>query len=136
YLARGPQGSAASARSGGYAQRDDEHAVSVIGLRRKIAEKMQASKRRIPHFTYVEEIDVTELEALRMRLNAQWGAERGKLTVLPLLARAMVLALRDFPQINARYDDESGVVTRYGAVHLGKSEERRVGNGCSLLWVW
>src|SRR5690606_8849989 len=99
--------------------RNSEQTVSIIGLRRKIAEKMQESKRRIPHFTYVEEIDVTELEALRARLNAQWGAERGKLTVLPLLARAVVLALHDFPQINARYDDEAGKVTQYGAVHMG-----------------
>ncbi|MDP1900858.1 MAG: dihydrolipoamide acetyltransferase family protein [Rubrivivax sp.] len=102
-----------------YAQRDDEEALPVIGLRRKIAQKMQESKRRIPHFSYVEEVDVTELEALRAQLNAQWAAERGKLTLLPLLARAIVLAVRRFPQINARFDDEAGVVTRYGAVHLG-----------------
>ena len=80
---------------------------------------MQEAKRRIPHFTYVEEIDVTELEALRARLNAQFGAERGRLTLLPLLARAIVLAVREFPQINARFDDEAGIVTRYGAVHIG-----------------
>lgn len=96
-----------------------QESIPVIGLRRRIALKMQESKRRIPHFTYVEEVDVTELEALRERLNAQWGKERGRLTVLPLLARAMVLALREFPQINARFDDDVGVVTRYGAVHLG-----------------
>jgi 2-oxoisovalerate dehydrogenase E2 component (dihydrolipoyl transacylase) len=93
--------------------------VQVIGLRRKIAQKMQESKRRIPHFTYVEEIDVTALERLRAQLNERHSAERGHLTVLPLLARALVLALRDFPQINARFDDDAGVVTRYGAVHLG-----------------
>jgi len=91
----------------------------VIGLRRKIAQKMQEAKRRIPHFTYVEEIDVTELEALRAQLNAQYGDARGRLTLLPLLARAIVQALREFPQINARYDDDAGFVTRYGAVHLG-----------------
>ena len=102
-----------------YATRADEEQVPVIGLRRKIAQKMQEAKRRIPHFTYVEEIDVTELESLRAQLNSQWGKERGKLTVLPLLVRAVVVALRDFPQINARYDDEAGVVTRYGAVHVG-----------------
>ncbi len=77
--------------------------------------------------TYVEEIDVTELEALRRQLNAQWGAERGKLTVLPLLARAMVVALRRFPQINARFDDEAGVVTRFGAVHLGIAAQTESG---------
>lgn len=93
--------------------------IPVIGLRRKIALKMQDAKRRIPHFSYVEEVDVTELEALRERLNAQWGEQRGRLTVLPLLVRAMVLALQEFPQINARFDDEKGVITRHGAVHLG-----------------
>jgi len=102
-----------------YAERHEEEAIPVIGLRRKIAQKMQEAKRRIPHFTYVEEIDVTELEALRAQLNAKWGAERGRLTLLPLLARAIVLAVREFPQINARFDDEAGIVTRHGAVHIG-----------------
>ena len=101
------------------ALRDDEERIPVIGLRRRIAQKMQESKRRIPHFTYVEEVDVTELQELRIRLNAQWGAQRGHLTLLPLLLRAVVLAVREFPQINARFDDEAGVVTRHGAVHLG-----------------
>jgi 2-oxoisovalerate dehydrogenase E2 component (dihydrolipoyl transacylase) len=88
---------------------------------------MQESKRRIPHFSYVEEIDVTELEALRAKLNQLHGATRGKLTVLPFLARAMVLALREFPQINARYDDEAGVVTRYAGVHLGVATQTEGG---------
>ncbi|MCM2341961.1 dihydrolipoamide acetyltransferase family protein [Rhodoferax sp.] len=102
-----------------YAQRTLEEAIPVIGLRRKIAQKMQEAKRRIPHFTYVEEVDVTELEDLRTRLNAQYGATRGKLTLLPFLIRAIVLAVRDHPEVNARYDDEAAVVTRYAAVHLG-----------------
>ena len=102
-----------------YAQRTAEEVIPVIGLRRKIAQKMQEAKRRIPHFTYVEEIDVTELEDLRARLNAQYGATRGRLTLLPFLMRAMVLALRDHPEVNARYDDEAAVVTRFAAVHLG-----------------
>ena len=102
-----------------YVERHGEEAIPVIGLRRKIAQKMQEAKRRIPHFSYVEEVDVTELEALRQQLNKIHGATRGKLTLLPFLARAMVLALRQFPQINARYDDDAGVVTRYEAVHLG-----------------
>jgi len=93
--------------------------LPVIGLRRKIAQKMQDAKRRIPHFTYVEEVDVTELEDLRTQLNAQYGKTRGRLTLLPLLIRALVLALRDHPEINARYDDDAAVVTRYAAVHLG-----------------
>lgn len=112
-------GAAASTAPSGYRERHDEEQVPVVGLRRKIAQKMQESKRRIPHFSYVEEIDVTEIEDLRAQLNRKYGESRGKLTLLPLLARAMVIALRDFPQINARYDDEAGVVTRYGAVHLG-----------------
>ncbi len=103
----------------GYAARHDEHQIPVIGLRRKIAQKMAEAKRRIPHFSYVEEIDVTDLEALRVHLNAKHSAARGKLTLLPFIARAMVVALRDFPQLNARYDDDADVITRYGAVHLG-----------------
>jgi 2-oxoisovalerate dehydrogenase E2 component (dihydrolipoyl transacylase) len=101
--------------------------LRITGLRRKIAQKMQESKRRIPHFTYVEEIDVTELEALRARLNARHGAERGRLTLLPLLARAIVLGVREFPQVNARFDDEAGVVTRVAAVHLGVATQTDAG---------
>jgi 2-oxoisovalerate dehydrogenase E2 component (dihydrolipoyl transacylase) len=114
-----PRAAAAVARPDAYAKVETQQTIPVIGLRRRIALKMQDAKRRIPHFTYVEEVDVSELEALRERLNAQWGAQRGRLTVLPLLARAMVLALREFPQINARFDDDVGVVTRFGGVHLG-----------------
>jgi 2-oxoisovalerate dehydrogenase E2 component (dihydrolipoyl transacylase) len=103
--------------------REAEESMPVIGLRRKIAQKMQEAKRRIPHFTYVEEVDVTELEALRATLNARWGATRGKLTLLPFLMRAIVRAVPDFPQVNARYQDDDegggGTLTRYRAVHLG-----------------
>jgi len=102
-----------------HAARDDETAIPVIGLRRRIAQKMQDAKRRIPHFAYVEEVDVTEVEALRARLNAKLKGERAHLTLLPLLVRALVLAVREHPQINARFDDEAGVVTRHGAVHVG-----------------
>ncbi len=101
--------------------------IPVIGLRRKIAMKMQDAKRRIPHFSYIEEIDVTELEALRQTLNARWDGKRPRLTLLPLLVRAMVLAVREFPQVNARFDDELGVITRHGAVHLGIATQ--TGNG-------
>jgi 2-oxoisovalerate dehydrogenase E2 component (dihydrolipoyl transacylase) len=102
-----------------YQQRQGEQAVPVIGLRRQIAHKMQEAKRRIPHFSYVEEIDVTELETLRAQLNERYADKRGKLTLLPLIARAVVLALEQFPQMNARFDDDAGVVTRYQPVHLG-----------------
>ena len=88
---------------------------------------MQESKRHIPHFTYVEEVDVTELEVLRARLNARRESERGRLTILPFLVRAIVLAVREFPQINARYDDEADVVTRFGAVHLGIATQTQAG---------
>jgi len=127
YAQRASQAQAGGSLDQRYAQRVDEETVPVIGLRRKIAQKMQESKRRIPHFTYVEEVDMTELEALRARLNAQHGKTRGKLTVLPFIARAVVLALRAHPQINARYDDEAAVATRYGAVHLGLATQTEGG---------
>ena len=111
--------SAAGQAPGGYAKRTDSEQVPVIGLRRKIAQRMQDAKRRVAHFSYVEEIDVTALEALRQQLNAKHGDSRGKLTLLPFLVRALVVALRDFPQINATYDDEAQVITRHGAVHVG-----------------
>jgi len=114
-------------RGSQYVERHGEEQIPVIGLRRKIAQKMQEAKRRIPHFSYVEEVDVTELEQLRQQLNKIHGATRGKLTLLPFLARAMVLALRDFPQINARFDDDAGVVTRYEGVHLGIAAQTDAG---------
>ena len=110
---------AAAAEPSPAATQDRVEQIRVIGLRRKIAQKMQESKRRIPHFTYVEEVDVTEVEALRARLNERHAAARGKLTLLPLLMRALVLAVREFPLVNARFDDEAGIVTRHAAVHLG-----------------
>lgn len=102
-----------------YAEQHGETATQIIGLRRKIAEKMQEAKRNIPHFTYVEEVDVTELEALRIQLNARYGAERGKLTLLPLLMRAVVLALRSYPMMSARYDDDKNLLTTFDAAHIG-----------------
>lgn len=95
-----------------------DEAVKVMGLRRRIAENMAASKRSIPHFSYVEEIDVTKLEALRAELNASRG-NRSRLTILPLLVTALCRAIPDYPMMNAIYDDEAGIVTRKGAVHLG-----------------
>jgi 2-oxoisovalerate dehydrogenase E2 component (dihydrolipoyl transacylase) len=104
---------------GAYAKRDGVDEIKVIGLRRKIAEKMQESKRRIPHYAYVEEIDMTELEALRAHLNATRRADQPKLTLLPFLMRGLVKLLPQYPQINARFDDEAGVVHRHAAVHIG-----------------
>jgi len=109
-----------------YAQRSGEEVVPVVGLRRQIAARMRDSLR-IPHFTYVEEVDVTELETLRARLNEQYGKERGHLTVLPFLMRAIALAVRTFPQMNARYDDGKDVVTRYDAVHIGIATQTPAG---------
>lgn len=105
--------------------RADEQ-VRVIGMRRRIAENMAASKRNIPHFTYVEEIDVTALEAQRADLNAHRG-DRPKLTMLPLLIVAIAKSLPAFPMMNARYDDEAGVVTRSGALHLGIATQTPAG---------
>ncbi|MGI4779504.1 MAG: dihydrolipoamide acetyltransferase family protein [Janthinobacterium lividum] len=114
-------------RAGGYEQLHGEESHPVVGLRRKIAQKMQEAKRRIPHFSYVEEIDVTDIELLRGKLNERYGAQRGKLTLLPLLARAVVIALRDFPQMNARFDDDAGVVVRHKPVHLGIATQTDAG---------
>ena len=111
--------------AGASAKRADEP-IKVIGMRRRIAENMQASKRNIPHFTYVEEVDVTDLEAMRADLNANRGS-RPKLTMLPLLIVAICKAIPDFPMINARYDDEAGVVTRHGSVHLGMATQTDAG---------
>ncbi len=105
--------------------RGDEQ-VRVVGLRRRIAENMAASKRHIPHFTYVEEFDVTKLEALRADLNETRGG-KDRLTILPFLIVAVCKALPGFPMINARYDDEANVVTRSGAVHLGIATQTDAG---------
>ncbi|HMO69630.1 MAG TPA: dihydrolipoamide acetyltransferase family protein, partial [Novosphingobium sp.] len=114
---------------GGFApagrKRADEQ-VRVIGLRRRIAENMAASKRHIPHFSYVEECDVTDLEAARAQLNDARG-DKPRLTLLPLLIAAICRALPDYPMINARYDDEAGIVTRFGAVHLGVAAQTPAG---------
>jgi 2-oxoisovalerate dehydrogenase E2 component (dihydrolipoyl transacylase) len=126
-LVRHAEGAGAKTeRAPRYAERNDQHDVAVIGLRRQIALRMRESLR-IPHFTYVEEVDVTELEALRAQLNDEHGKARGRLTVLPFLMRAVVLAMPSFPQMNARFDDEKGIVTRYGAVHIGVAAQTQAG---------
>ena len=106
-------------------KREDEE-IKVIGLRRRIAENMAASKRNIPHFTYVEEMDVTELEDMRNDLNGSRG-DRPKLTVLPFIIAAICKTLPEFPMINATYDDEAGRVTRHGSVHLGMATQTDTG---------
>jgi 2-oxoisovalerate dehydrogenase E2 component (dihydrolipoyl transacylase) len=99
-----------------------DETIKVIGLRKRIAQNMAAAKRHIPHFTYVEECDVTDLEELRAQLNAARG-DRPKLTMLPLLITAICKMVPAFPMINARYDDEANVVTRHGSVHLGMAAQ-------------
>jgi 2-oxoisovalerate dehydrogenase E2 component (dihydrolipoyl transacylase) len=93
--------------------------IKVIGLRRVIAQRMSEAKRNIPHFAYVEELDITELDALRRHLNRKPPGGAGALTYLPFLALALVRVLKDFPQCNAHYDAERGVIVRHAAVHLG-----------------
>ncbi|TPM91572.1 dihydrolipoamide acetyltransferase family protein [Mesorhizobium sp. B2-1-3A] len=120
FLARGPQ----VAKAQGLARNDTVEDIKVVGLRRKIAEKMTLSKSRIPHITYVEEIDVTALEELRAALNkekraARGGVERPKLTLLPFLMRAMVKAISDQPNLNSLFDDEAGIIHQHGGIHIG-----------------
>jgi len=112
-------------RASGSVKREDE-AIKIIGMRRRIADNMAASKRNIPHFTYVDEIDVTQIEAMRADLNANRGS-KPKLTLLPLLIVAICKTIPQFPMLNARFDDEAGVVTRYGSIHLGMATQTDTG---------
>jgi len=125
FVSRGQQKAAEGDRR--YAPLEGEQAMPLIGMRRKIAEKMAEAKRRIPHFTYVEEVDVTELEALRVQLNARYAGQRPKLTLLPLIMRAVVLAIRKYPSVNARFDDDANIVTTYNPVHLGIAAQTDAG---------
>ena len=93
--------------------------IKVTGLRRKIAERMDAANRHIPHITIVEEVDVTALEDLRQRLNGEHAERRGKLTVLPFIMRAIVRAVSEQPALNAHFLDEDNIIRRFGAVHIG-----------------
>ncbi len=106
---------------------DDVEAVKVIGLRRNIAQRMQESTRRIPHFTYVEEVDVTSIEELRAELNRQYEDARPRLTVLPLLMRAAIVAVGEYPEMNARFNDDDAVVERHRAVHFGVATQTAKG---------
>ena len=107
-------------RSGGKPDsRESVEEIKVIGVRRQIADRMTQAKRQIPHFSYVEEVDVTELESLRADLNAQRADDQPKLTLLAFLMRAVVKLLPDFPNINAHFNDADGVLKRFSAVHIG-----------------
>ncbi len=115
YIARPPEPSKRSGRAPNTAV----ETIKVVGMRRRIAENMAESAHRVAHFSYVEEVDVTALEELRAALNAGATEERPKLTLLPFLILGIVKAVVEFPQINAHYDDENEIITRFGAVHLG-----------------
>lgn len=93
--------------------------IKVVGMRRRIAEKMAMAKAKIPHITIVEEIDVTNLEDLRAELNTTHEGSRSKLTILPFVMKSIVEAIREQPALNAHFDDEAGVIHQYGGVHIG-----------------
>jgi len=101
--------------------------IPVVGMRRQIAQKMQQSKRQIPHFSYVESVDMTALEQLRQQLNAEAQPEEPHLTLLPFIMRAMVLAIADVPAVNARFDDAADVVHQFSEVHIGVATQTRQG---------
>jgi len=116
FVARGAQPVAVPA---GLARKTTTEDIKITGLRRRIAEKMRLASARIPHITYVEEVDVTDLEDLRATMNAGRKPDQPKLTILPFLMRALVKTLGEQPGVNATFDDDAGVVTRYSAVHIG-----------------
>jgi 2-oxoisovalerate dehydrogenase E2 component (dihydrolipoyl transacylase) len=123
FIARGPQ----AARASGLQQNHWVEDVKIVGLRRRIAERMTLANARIAHITYVEEIDVTALEELRAALNKQKRPEQPRLTLLPFLMRAMVRAIADQPNMNALYDDEAGILREHGAVHIGLAAQTSAG---------
>jgi 2-oxoisovalerate dehydrogenase E2 component (dihydrolipoyl transacylase) len=123
FIAHGRQ----AAKAPGPAQKTSVEQIKVVGLRRKIAEKMAISKSRIPHITYVEEVDVTALEDLRAALNASKRADRPKLTLLPFVMQAMVKAIAEYPHLNAIYDDDAGIIHQHGGVHIGIATQTNAG---------
>ena len=126
YIASRGRG-AVTARPRGLARREEIEEIKIIGLRRRIAERMQESKRRIPHYSYVEELDVTALEELRGHLNARHAADRPRLTLLPFLIRAFAHAVPRFPQVNAVFDDDAGILRRHAALHVGVATQTAQG---------
>nr|WP_210318934.1 dihydrolipoamide acetyltransferase family protein [Rhizobium paranaense] len=120
-------GAAPTISRGGFAAKAAKEEIKLTGLRRRIAEKMALSASHIPHITYVEEVDMTSLEELRTIMNADRKADYPKLTVLPFLVQAVVKAISEQPNVNATFDDEAGIVTRYGAVHMGIATQTPAG---------
>ena len=123
FLAGGPQ----KAAPAGLARKTATEEIKMAGMRRRIAEKMSLSASRIPHITYVEEVDVSDLEDLRDTMNKGRKGDQPKLTILPFLMRAMVKTLGEQPAINATFDDEAGIITRYSAVHIGIATQTPAG---------
>jgi 2-oxoisovalerate dehydrogenase E2 component (dihydrolipoyl transacylase) len=121
------QGLAPAPARTGLAKKTTTEEIKLTGLRRRIAEKMVLSTSRIPHITYVEEVDMTALEELRATMNADRKAEHPKLTVLPFLMRALVKAISDQPDVNATFDDDAGIITRHSAVHIGIATQTPAG---------
>ncbi|MFO1408010.1 MAG: dihydrolipoamide acetyltransferase family protein [Steroidobacteraceae bacterium] len=113
------RGASTSSVANGLAPRTGTEEIKVIGVRRVIANRMTEAKRNIPHFAYVEEVDVTELESLRQHLNSRQPKGAPSLTFLPFIGAALVRVLDGFPQCNAVYDAERNVIVRHAAVHLG-----------------
>lgn len=109
------------------AKRTSTEEIKLTGLRRRIAEKMSLSTSRIPHITYVEEVDMTALEELRATMNRDRKPEQPKLTVLPFLMRAIVKAVAEQPNVNATFDDDKGILTRHGGVHIGIAAQTPAG---------
>jgi 2-oxoisovalerate dehydrogenase E2 component (dihydrolipoyl transacylase) len=121
------KGAPARSKSTEPAQKTDVEEIRLTGLRRRIADKMTLAASRIPHITYVEEIDVTDLEDLRTRMNEDRTADQPKLTILPFLMQALVIAIAEQPVVNATFNDEAGIVTRYNAVHIGIATQTPAG---------
>ena len=138
FLRGGPRAGISAAR----AANTEVETVKIIGLRRRIAQKMAESKRRVAHFSYVEEVDVTALEELRATLNAENRQDRPRLTLMPFLMKALVKAVADFPEMNALYDDEAETLERHGGVHIGIATQTPAGlmvpvvRHCETLSLW
>jgi len=138
FLRGGAKAGVAAAR----VAKTDVETVKIIGLRRRIAQKMAESKRRVAHFSYVEEVDVTALEELRAALNAENRQDRPRLTLMPFLMQALVKAVADFPEMNALYDDEAETLERHGGVHIGIATQTPSGlmvpvvRNCEALGLW
>ncbi len=135
-------GTSEVAQSIGRRANDSVKEVKVLGLRRKIAERLANAKRRIPHITIVEEVDVTALEELRAQLNAGRTPDKSKLTILPFLMGAIVKAVHEQPTLNAHYDDEAEIIREFGGVHIGIATQTPPGlmvpvvRHCESLNLW